>query len=84
MKLVERRIDKLGRIVLPMDFRKALGLEGEAELTLSISGNAVILKGIESSCKLCGSSKDVLQKFKICREIAWKKSKMQKHISNFL
>ena len=44
MALVERRIDKQGRIVLPIHFRKALGLEGEADVVLDICGILLLSK----------------------------------------
>ena len=65
MALVERKIDKLGRIVLPMHFRKALGLEGEADVVLDISGNIIIVRGADMTCKLCGSNEEVSQ-LKVC------------------
>lgn len=65
MNVVERRIDKLGRIVLPMDFRKALGLEGEANVILDICGNTIVVKGADTACKLCGSKED-MSELKIC------------------
>ena len=52
MDIISRKIDKLGRIVLPMDFRKALGLEGEAEVVLSIRGNAITVKGAKRVCQI--------------------------------
>jgi AbrB family looped-hinge helix DNA binding protein len=38
------RVDKQGRIVLPKDVRRALGIEGEAEMVCRIVGNRVILE----------------------------------------
>ena len=66
MNIVERRIDKLGRVVLPMDFRKHLGLEGEATVVLGINDDAITVRGAESSCKLCGSIVEVSEELKIC------------------
>lgn len=68
MESVARRIDKLGRIVLPMDFRKALDLEGEAEVLLSIRGNAITVKGAKCACRLCGSEKPLSKHLKICQD----------------
>ena len=64
---VIRTIDKLGRIVLPMDIRKQLNLEGEADVTISLSGNAIMVKGLEGACKICGSVKGVSD-MKVCSE----------------
>ena len=66
MNIVERRIDRLGRIVLPMDFRKALGLEGEAEVVLGISGDTITVRGANGACRLCGSANEVSDTLKIC------------------
>ena len=66
MEIVERKIDRLGRIVLPMDFRRALGLEGEAVVILGIRGDTITVRGIDTSCRLCGSSSEVLGSLKIC------------------
>jgi transcriptional pleiotropic regulator of transition state genes len=66
MHIVERRIDKLGRIVLPMDFRKRLGLEGEATVVLDIIGDAITVRGADYSCKLCDSIIEVSRELKIC------------------
>ena len=68
MQAVERRIDKLGRIVLPMDFRKALGLEGEAKVSICICDNSISAKGIDTACRLCGSISDVPKDLALCPE----------------
>ena len=68
MALVERRIDKLGRIVLPMHFRKTLGLEGEADVVLDICGNTIIVKCADTACRLCGSTNEVSGNLSICAE----------------
>lgn len=55
MEIITRRIDKLGRIVLPMDYRKALGLDYDAEVVLGIEGDTITVRGKSTACKLCGS-----------------------------
>ena len=66
MNIVTRKIDKLGRIVLPMDFRKALALDTEANVILSVDGNTITVKSANNSCKLCGSNVEVSKKFTVC------------------
>ena len=68
METAVRRIDKLGRIVLPMDFRKALGLEGEVEVVIGVKGNTITVKGTKPICLACGSNKNVSEHYKICSE----------------
>ncbi|MBQ8341517.1 MAG: AbrB family transcriptional regulator [Clostridia bacterium] len=72
METAVRKIDKLGRIVLPMDFRKALGLEGEAEVVIGIKGNTITVKGTKTLCLACGSAKNVSKHFKICSDCIMK------------
>ena len=57
---VTRKVDELGRIVLPIEIRKNLGIETKDELEISIKGSAIILKKRGTSCVFCGSKKDVL------------------------
>ncbi len=54
-----RRIDNLGRIVLPIELRRVLELEKDSALEIFIEGNQVILKKYEPSCIFCGEAKDV-------------------------
>lgn len=68
MEVIARKIDKLGRIVLPMDFRKALGLEGEAEVVLGINGNTITVRGVDTTCRLCGSAEKVSKHLRICSQ----------------
>lgn len=63
---VERKIDKLGRIVLPMDFRKALGLKEEESVCISVSADAITIKAVKSNCKICACASDVSIALKIC------------------
>lgn len=66
MQTISRKIDKLGRIVLPMDYRKALGLEGGARVMLGINGNVITVKGADTSCRLCGSPIEVSERLGVC------------------
>lgn len=72
---ITRTIDKLGRIVLPMDFRKQLNLEGQVDVTISLSGNAIVVKGLEGTCKICSSVKDVTD-MRVCSECIRRIKKM--------
>ena len=73
---ITRTIDKLGRIVLPMNFRKQLNLEGQVDVSISLSGNAIVVKGLEGACKICGSIKDVSD-MRVCSECIRKIKKIE-------
>ena len=48
-----RRVDRLGRIVLPVEFRRTMGIGISDELELFIDGNAVVLKKLNCTCVFC-------------------------------
>lgn len=62
MDSVIRKIDKLGRIVLPADYRKALNMNENTQLALSIVKGSIIINLAETTCKLCGSTNIILEK----------------------
>ena len=55
-----RRVDKLGRIVIPLELREKYGLTEGAEIEFIDEGDGVTVKSSESLCKLCSTpiSKD--------------------------
>ena len=48
------RVDKLGRIVIPIDYRKRLNIIEGSEMILKIYGNKISLIPYSISCRLCG------------------------------
>lgn len=54
-----RKIDNLGRIVIPMDFRKALEIHEWDDLRISLEGNTVTIRKDHDSCTFCGSEKEL-------------------------
>ena len=66
MEVVLKRIDKLGRIVLPMDFRKTLGLSEQAEVVLGIHGDTITVRSSTAICRLCGTSHRIDDRLGIC------------------
>jgi transcriptional pleiotropic regulator of transition state genes len=57
---VVRKVDSLGRIVLPMELRMNLGIEIGTPLKIYIDGQEIILKKSESGCTFCGQADDVI------------------------
>ncbi len=54
-----RKIDNLGRIVIPMDFRKALEIREWDDLRIALEGNSVVIRKEHDSCTFCGSEKNL-------------------------
>ena len=57
---VVRRIDDLGRIVLPIEIRKNLNIENRDAVEIFIDEDKVILKKYEPSCIFCGDADNVI------------------------
>lgn len=53
---IVRKIDELGRLVLPIETRRALGLSAGEGVEIFVDGDRVILQKYEPSCIFCGSS----------------------------
>ena len=65
-----RKIDDLGRIVLPKELRKTLGIEPGTPIEIYTEEDTIILKKFESRCVLCGSTTDVadVKGKKVCKK----------------
>ena len=53
---IVRKVDELGRIVLPIELRRTLDIAERDELEIYLNDDKVILKKYEPSCIFCGSS----------------------------
>lgn len=56
---IVRKIDDLGRIVLPKELRRTLGIEDKDPLEIFIEDNTIILKKYQPACMFCGNARDV-------------------------
>lgn len=56
---IVRKVDELGRIVLPIELRRTLDIEIKDSLEIYVDGNSIILKKYEPACIFCGNAKDV-------------------------
>ncbi|MFN2389372.1 MAG: AbrB/MazE/SpoVT family DNA-binding domain-containing protein [Actinomycetota bacterium] len=52
---VVRKIDELGRIVLPSEIRKVLAIREGDELDISVNGEQVVLEKRRDLCSFCGA-----------------------------
>ena len=58
---IVRKVDELGRIVLPIEMRRTLDIAEKDSLEIYVEGTSVILKKYTPSCIFCDSNKDVVQ-----------------------
>lgn len=67
---IVRKVDELGRIVLPIELRRNLGIEIRDPLEIYVDEDTILLKKYSPLCILCGESEDLVEYKgkKICRE----------------
>lgn len=58
---IVRKIDELGRIVLPIELRRSLDFVEKDSLEIYVDGSAVVLKKHSPNCVFCGESVGVVQ-----------------------
>ena len=56
---IVRKVDELGRIVLPIEMRRTLDIAEKDALEIYVEGSSVILKKYKPSCVFCDSSKEI-------------------------
>lgn len=69
---IVRKVDELGRVVIPIELRRARGIEEKDPLEIYVDGEQIILKKYEPACIFCGSA-DGVENFKgkqVCQECA--------------
>ena len=57
---IVRRVDDLGRIVIPMELRRTLDIKVKDPMSISVEGERVILEKYRDSCTLCGSRENLI------------------------
>lgn len=55
-----RKIDELGRIVIPIDIRRKLGVNNGESLEISLQNDTVILKKHHENCIFCFSNEGLV------------------------
>ena len=56
---VVRRVDELGRIVLPAELRKSMDIQIKDALEIFTEGDRIILQKYEPSCVFCTNVDDI-------------------------
>ncbi len=52
---IVRKLDSLGRIVIPMELRRIFGISTDDELEIFVEDDHIVLQKHEPSCVFCGS-----------------------------
>ena len=67
---IVRRIDELGRIVLPMEIRNTFDINAKDPLEIFVEDDKIILKKYEPCCIFCGNASDnvMLNNKRVCKK----------------
>ncbi len=57
---IVRRVDELGRVVIPIELRRTLQIDESDPLEIYVDGEKIYLQQYRSACIFCGSTKDVI------------------------
>jgi transcriptional pleiotropic regulator of transition state genes len=58
---IVRRVDDLGRIVIPMELRRTLGINVKDPMSISMDGERIVIAKHHDSCVMCGSTDDIVR-----------------------
>lgn len=73
-----RKIDELGRIVMPAEIRQTLGLQVRDAMEIFIDGDRIVLQKYQPSCIFCTNADDLVlfEGKRICPECLSKLKKI--------
>ena len=54
-----RKIDDLGRIVVPAETRRLFNIREGDELAISVDGDSIVIRKLDATCVFCGSTEEV-------------------------
>ena len=57
---IVRKVDELGRIVLPVELRRTMDIVEKDALEIYVDGNSIVLRKYRPSCIFCDSSRDLM------------------------
>ena len=58
---IVRKLDELGRIVIPIGIRASLELPEKSPMLISVDGDTILIRKHEDTCLFCRSSIDLLE-----------------------
>lgn len=64
-----RRVDELGRVVLPIELRRMMDIEERDQLEITMQEDQIILRKYQPSCIFCGAEDDLIpfRSKRVCR-----------------
>ena len=78
---IVRRVDELGRVVIPIELRNKFGIFEKDPIEIYVDGSSIVLKKYEPNCIFCNNTKKLINYNDklVCEKCA---SKLAKKIEN--
>ena len=77
MNGIEIKIDELGRLVIPIKYRRKLGIIAKDKLLISLRESSLVITPILRKCALCGEKLTGDEKIQLCENCISKVNKME-------
>ncbi len=71
-----RKLDNMGRIVLPAEYRKKTGITDLSEVRITEKDGKIIVEKLNPKCKICGSEENVHTEMFVCEKCIAKIKKL--------
>lgn len=66
---IVRKVDELGRVVIPIELRRTLDIAEKDSLEIYVDNDRIVLRKYEPACIFCGSMEDtsIFKNKMVCR-----------------
>lgn len=65
---VEKTVDNLGRVVIPMDFRRKIGINKNSQVKMYLREDGIYITTTDFECVLCKRQGKLHEELKICSD----------------
>jgi len=68
--MITRKLDDLGRLVIPKEMRRTLDIIEGDNLAITLSGNSVMVRKFATACDFCNNDEEVVRTNRVflCRD----------------
>ena len=66
MNGIDKEVDRLGRVVIPVEYRKRLGIKEGTRVVFSLGSNSLTVRPEKDCCALCGATIDCACSVRLC------------------
>jgi len=61
-----RKLDELGRVVIPLEYRRQLGWQEKDDIEMILTDNSIVLKKAVDGCIFCNAAIDLVKMGNCC------------------